>query len=214
MSKTYRVLIGDDHKHARQAMRLILANDERFEIVGEATNGKEVIHLVEKCSPDLVLMDINMPILDGLHATGIIKERFPNVKIVIVTVSDDASDLFEALKRGAQGYLLKNLHPDYWLKYLHSVLTDEVTIPRAIANRMLKEFHQTSEETQPNESLTSREQEVLALVAKGWSNKEIASHLVISEYTVKNHLKNIMQKLHLRNRVQLTRYAYEKGWVK
>lgn len=212
MSTAYRVVIGDDHKHARQAIRLILESDPMFEIIGEATNGKEVIQLTERYAPDLVLIDINMPLLDGLQATGIIKERFPAVKIVIVTVSDDASDLFEALKRGAQGYLLKNLHPEFWLEYLHSLLTDEITISRKVAHRILKEFNQTSGSTQ-NQTLTGREKEILSLVAKGWSNKEIAANLVISEYTVKNHLKNIMQKLHLRNRVQLTRYAYEQGWV-
>ncbi len=212
MSAPYRVIIGDDHQHARQAMRLILESDQMFEIVGEATHGKEVIQLTEELTPDLVLIDINMPVLDGLQATGILKERFPAIKIVIVTVSDDASDLFEAFKRGAQGYLLKNLHPEFWLEYLHSLLTDEITIPRKVAHRMLKEFNQPTE-TRQDPSLTGREKEILSLVAKGWSNKEIAAKLVISEYTVKNHLKNIMQKLHLRNRVQLTRYAYEHGWV-
>ncbi|WP_044642530.1 response regulator [Risungbinella massiliensis] len=212
MGIPYRVVIGDDHEHARKAMRMIIESDPAFKIIGEATNGQEAIQLTERFSPDFILMDINMPILNGLQATRIIKERFPHVKIVIVTVSDDAADLFEALKKGAQGYLLKNLNPQVWLEYLHSLITDEVPMPREIAHRILNEFNQISGSAK-NNTLTPREQEILALVAKGWSNKEIATHLIISEHTVKNHLKNIMQKLHLSNRVQLTRYAYEQGWV-
>jgi DNA-binding NarL/FixJ family response regulator len=212
MSVPYRILIGDDHEHARKAMRMILESDPAFEIVEEAKNGQEVIQLTERIMPDLILMDINMPVVNGLQATGIIKERFPYVKIVIVTVSDDASDLFEALKKGAQGYLLKNLNPNDWLEYLHALLTDEAPMPREVARRILNEFNQISCSIQRN-VLTAREQELLTLVAKGLSNKEIAVKLTISEYTVKNHLKNIMQKLHLSNRVQLTRYAYEQGWI-
>jgi DNA-binding NarL/FixJ family response regulator len=212
MSVPYRVIIGDDHEHARKAMRMIIESDPTFEIVGEATDGQEVIQLTEQIMPDLILMDINMPVLNGLQATGIIKERFPYVKIVIVTVSDDASDLFEALKKGAQGYLLKNLNPNVWLEYLHSLVNDEAPMPREVAHRILNEFNPVSSPIQRS-VLTTREQEILTLVAKGLSNKEIALKLTISEYTVKNHLKNIMQKLYLSNRVQLTRYAYEQGWI-
>ncbi|MBA4496487.1 response regulator [Paenactinomyces guangxiensis] len=207
-----RILIGDDHEDARKAMRMILESDPGFEIVGEARTGQEVICLTEQMMPDMILMDINMPDLNGLEATRLIKERFPYVKIVMVTVSDDASDLFEALKKGAQGYLLKNLNPSIWLEYLQSLAADEAPMPREVARRILNEFSQAP--SPPRESgLTAREQEILGLVARGLSNKEIAAQLSISEYTVKNHLKNIMQKLHLNNRVQLTRYAYEQGWV-
>jgi DNA-binding NarL/FixJ family response regulator len=212
MSVPYRIIIGDDHEHARKAIRMIMESDPDFEIVGEATNGKEVIQLTEETMPDIILMDINMPVLDGLQTTGIIKERFPYVKIVIITVSDDVSDLFEALKKGAQGYLLKNLNPNIWLEYLHTLVNDEAPMPREVAYRILNEFHQNSGSMQCS-TLTKREQEILTLVAKGWSNKEIASQLTISEYTVKNHLKNIMQKLHLSNRVQLAGYAYKNGWI-
>lgn len=212
MTNPCRILIGDDHEHARKGMRMILANDPNFEIVAEAKNGKEVIQLTEQMMPDMILMDINMPIINGLEATRIIKERFPYVKIVMVTVSDDVSDLFEALKKGAQGYLLKNLNSSIWLEYLRSLAADETPMPKEVARRILNEFSQSPRPT-PNPCLTAREQEILSLVAKGLSNKEIATQLSISEYTVKNHLKNIMQKLHLSNRVQLTRYAYEQGWV-
>ncbi|KYQ85903.1 two-component system response regulator [Thermoactinomyces sp. AS95] len=193
-------------------MRLIIKRDSRFQIVGEAADGKEVIELAESARPDLILMDINMPKINGLTATRIIKEQFPSVKIVIVTVSDDASDLFDALKQGAQGYLLKNLKPSLWLEYLQAVAADETPMPKEIARRILHEFHTTPVPSKQS-NLTQREQEILTWVAQGYSNKEIARQCLISEYTVKNHLKNIMQKLHLNNRVQLTRYAYEQGWM-
>jgi len=207
-----RILIGDDHEHARKAMRIILEQEPSFRIVGEAKNGPEVIQMAEERMPDMILMDINMPLVNGLEATRIIKERFPYMKIVMVTVSDDASDLFEALKKGAQGYLLKNLNPSLWLKYLRSIAADEAPMPKEIAHRILHEFTHPADGESESE-LTAREREILGHVAQGLSNREIAQICSISEYTVKNHLKNIMQKLHLKNRVQLTRYAYEKGWI-
>ncbi|MGA8943385.1 MAG: response regulator transcription factor [Thermoactinomyces sp.] len=210
MNDPYRIVIGDDHQHARQAIRMIIERDTQFEIVGEATNGKEVIQLTEDLMPDMVLMDINMPVVNGFTATRIIKEKFPCIKIVIVTVSDDASDLFDALKQGAQGYLLKNLKPSLWLEYLQAIAADETPMPKEIARRILHEFN-TPPAPPCKSNLTSREQEILTWVTQGLSNKEIARQCMISEYTVKNHLKNIMQKLHLNNRVQLTRYAYENG---
>jgi DNA-binding NarL/FixJ family response regulator len=208
---SYRILLCDDHEHARKAMRMILAEDDRFTIIGEAANGNEILEQTEQLMPDMILMDINMPTLNGLEATRLVKEKFPYVKIVMVTVSDDVSHLFEAIKNGAQGYLVKNLNPSIWLSYLHALATDSAPMPQAIANRILAEFTETKS---PNHTLlTPREQEILTRVAQGLSNREIAAELVISEHTVKNHLKNIMQKLHMSNRVQLTRYAYEQGFM-
>ncbi|MGA9173864.1 MAG: response regulator transcription factor [Thermoactinomyces sp.] len=211
MDSLCRILIGDDHEHAREAMRIIIEQDSQFQIVGEAKTGQEVIQLAEELMPDMILMDINMPGLSGLEATRVIKEKFPYIKIVMVTVSDDASDLFEALKKGAQGYLLKNLNPALWLTYLRSIAADEAPMPKEIARRILLEFTPLSTAEELG-LLTPREQEILTLVAKGLSNREIAAACSISEYTVKNHLKNIMQKLHLQNRVQLTRYALKRGF--
>ncbi len=208
---SFRILIGDDHEHARKAMRMILAEDDRFTIVGEAKRGDEILPLTEQLMPDMILMDINMPVMNGLEATRLVKEKFPYVKIVMVTVSDDVTNLFEAIKNGAQGYLMKNLNPSIWLSYLHSLATDSAPMPQAIANRILAEFSNTK--STEDTILTPREQEILTRVAQGLSNKEIAKELVISEHTVKNHLKNIMQKLHLNNRVQLTRYAFEQGFL-
>jgi len=212
MNRPFRILIVDDHEHAREGMRAIIGMDEGFEIVGEALNGTEAAQLMEQLMPDLVLMDIHMPEMDGLEATKLIKERYPYAKIIIVTVSDEITHLFEAIKRGAQGYLLKNLNPSSWLHYLRAVAVDEVPMSREFALRLLQEFSRKKMDRR-DAQLTGREQEILEFVASGRSNREIALKLAISEHTVKNHLKNMMQKLHMENRVQLARFAYEQGWV-
>lgn len=207
MNRPFRILIVDDHEHAREGMKTILNMDAGFEIVGEGRNGAEAIELMDQLMPDLVLMDINMPEMDGLEATKQIKERYPYAKIIIVTVSDEITYLFEALKRGAQGYLLKNLTPSSW-----AVAVDEVPMSREFALRLLQEFSR-KKLARRDTQLTGREKDILECVASGRSNRDIALKLAISEHTVKNHLKNIMQKLHMENRVQLARFAYEQGWV-
>ncbi|MFB5762325.1 response regulator [Paenibacillus medicaginis] len=212
MNRT-RVLVADDSAHAREAISDILAEDGAFEIIGEASGGEQALRMTEELMPDLILMDIRMPDMDGLEATGLIKMRFPYVKIVIITVSDDAAHLFEALKRGAQGYLLKNLSPSTWLEYLRAVVSDEAPLSQELAYRILQEFPAPPKQTAAGQSLTPREREILNWVASGQTNKEIGEGLGISEQTVKNHLKNILHKLQLENRVQLTRYALEQGLV-
>ncbi|WP_160203605.1 response regulator [Priestia megaterium] len=207
----FRILIIDDHAHAREGIRDILEEYEDFIIVGEGTNGQEAIELTEKLMPDIVLMDIGMPVMDGLEATKQIKLRFPYVKIVVITVSDDITDLFDALKKGAQGYLLKNLQSEVWYDYLRAFALDEVPMSKEIAFQILKEFPQETSITKPDTPLSARELEVLQLVAKGLSNRDISARLFISEHTVKSHLKNILSKLHLENRVQLTSYAFQNG---
>ncbi|MDG0029570.1 response regulator transcription factor [Priestia sp. Y58] len=207
----FRILIVDDHAHAREGIRDILEEYEDFIIVGEGTNGQEAIELTEKLMPDIVLMDIGMPVMDGLEATKQIKLQFPYVKIVVITVSDDITDLFDALKKGAQGYLLKNLRSEVWYDYLRAFALDEVPMSKEIAFQILKEFPQETSITKPDIPLSARELEVLQLVAKGLSNRDISAQLFISEHTVKSHLKNILSKLHLENRVQLTSYAFQNG---
>ncbi|GGF99575.1 response regulator [Paenibacillus abyssi] len=217
----FKVLLVDDHPHGRDGMRTILEVDPVFEVAGEATSGEEAIAMADRLMPDLILMDINMPGMGGLEATRRIKTRVPYVKIVMVTVSDDITHLFEALKRGAQGYLLKNLTPSSWLEYLRAIAVDEAPMSKELAFRILQEFSPGMQASSPKMAqgaapspgnpLTSREREILGRVALGESNREIASSFSLSEHTVKNHLKNILQKLHLENRVQLTRYALEQG---
>ncbi len=201
-----RVLLADDSPLARKAIRTLLGRDSGFEVVGEAEDGSQALVLAREHRPDLVLMDINMPGCDGLLATRLIKRELPHVVVVVLTVSDDAGDLFEAIRSGAQGYLLKSLEPEDWLEYLRDLMQG-ATIPRAVAGRILAEFAPPVAPTEPDLALTEREHEVLHLVARAMTNKQVAAALYISEQTVKNHIKNIMQKLHAKNRVELTLHA-------
>ncbi|MBH0165121.1 MULTISPECIES: response regulator [Fictibacillus] len=205
-----RLLIVDDHHLAREGVKEILEDQTEFEIVGEASNGIQAVEKTEALMPDLVLMDISMPKMNGFEATKEIKKQFPNVKVVIMTVSYDITDWFEALKRGAQGYLLKNLNTEDMLNGLKAYAMDEIPMSKEMAFRIWKEF---KKDGQAEQSLSLREQEVLQLVAKGHSNKDISKVLTISENTVKTHMKNILGKLHLENRVQLASYAYDNGIV-
>lgn len=206
----YRVLVVDDHAHAREAMCEILSMDDSFEVIGVVESGAKAIAFTAQWMPDLILIDIQMPEMDGLETTRRIKQEYPYVKIVIVTVSDEISHLLEALKQGAQGYLLKNLAPSTWIEYLKAIVNEEAPLSRELAFQILKEFTVPSA-LDEGESLTAREKEILSCVSSGSTNKEIAISLGISEHTVKNHLKNILQKLQLQNRTQLTRYALEQG---
>lgn len=210
---SYRVVIADDHPLARQAIRSILEEDGLFEIVSEAVNGKEAIERCRAMRPDVLLADINMPELSGLEATRLLKQEDPQIKIVILTVSDFASDLFTALQYGAQGYLLKNMAPDDWLAYLHALLDDQREVSQDFAERLFHQFKPGGLQRPSPEAmnLTPREQEIVRFVAKGETNRQIAERLIISENTVKNHLKNILEKLSLDNRVQLTSFAIKHG---
>ncbi|HZG14193.1 MAG TPA: response regulator transcription factor [Candidatus Bathyarchaeia archaeon] len=211
----YRVLIADDHPMARAAIRSLLEQDSSFELIGEAADGQEAFRLCSELSPDLVLMDINMPKWDGLKATKEVKKAFPQIKVVILSVSDDVGDLITAIQYGAQGYLLKNLEPDDWLSYLHALLDEDADIPRDLASRLLHRFRKEQVENEPDPSvLTPREKEILICIAAGKTNREISEGLFIAENTVKNHIKNILEKLHLSNRVQLAAYAVRHGMNK
>ncbi|MFD1677888.1 response regulator [Alicyclobacillus fodiniaquatilis] len=207
--KTYDILVADDSESARKAISILLDADPRFHVVAEATNGREAVEKAVQLMPDLVLMDINMPEMNGFEATRVIKRELPYMMVVILSVSDDAADLFEAIRNGAQGYLVKSLQPADWVAYLHGVLAGEVAVTQPIAEKILAEFKTSSDKEAfaISDKLTSREREILQYVSKGQTNKVIAEALYISENTVKNHLKNIMAKLHIKNRVQLAIYA-------
>lgn len=210
--KQYRVLIADDHFLARNAIRSLLEGDKSFIIVGEASNGEEAFKFCEKLQPDLILMDINMPNCDGLEATHRIKLVFPRILIVILSVSHDVANLFKAIQFGAQGYLLKNMQPDDWVSYLHTLLGEDTEISQEMAGRLFYRFHAGQIPDEPNpDILTSRERDILAWVGTGKTNKQIAESLIITENTVKNHIKSILEKLYLENRVQLAAYSIRNG---
>ena len=212
-----RVLLVDDHVLFRRGMASLLREREEFDVVGEAMDGREAIQKARELMPDVILMDISMPKMDGIEATRSIKQELPYLKIVMLSASEEESDLFEAIKSGAQGYLLKKIEPQELFAMLKGVVQGDAPISRAMAAKILGEFaHQarrTAEPSSPAANLSPREKEVLDLVTQGKSNKEIAAALAIAENTVKNHLKNILEKLHLENRVQAATYALREGLV-
>jgi DNA-binding NarL/FixJ family response regulator len=213
-----RILLVDDHILFRKGVAALLANHPEMQVVGEASNGFEAIAVARETLPDVILMDINMPDCDGLEATRRIKREMPHVKIVMLTVSDDDQHLFEAIKSGAQGYLLKNLEPDQLHDLLESISRGEAPLSGVIAAKILKEFARPDPGLAEDleviiDELTSRESTILQLVSEGKTNREIASDLVISENTVKIHLRNILEKLHLQNRIQAAVYAVRQGLV-
>ena len=207
-----RTLIVDDSELARRGIRAILSGSPLFDVVGEASDGRQGIARTRELMPDLVLMDLRMPGLSGLDAIGMIKEEFPATLVIVLSVSDDPQDLFEAIRRGAQGYLIKHVEAGLWLEYLTAIIQGGARISRAIADRILREFTRPSAIPRASlPTLTTREEEVLGLVARGLANKEIATALGIVEGTVKRHLQNILAKLQLRNRVELATFALTQG---
>ena len=208
-----RTVLVDDHALFRDGVAsLLLAWGH--EVVGQASDGGEAIDLVDATSPDVVLMDVRMPKVSGLEATARIKERHPEVAIVMLTVSEDEADLFRAIKAGAQGYLLKNLEAPQLRSMLEGVARGEPAITPATAARIIDEFLRTpGGPRQETGRLTERELDVLKLVTAGQRNREIASELGISENTVKFHLKNIVEKLRAQTRAELAARAVREGLV-
>lgn len=210
-----RVLLVDDHVLFRKGVAALLSRREDIDVVGEAGDGLQAIQAAREHLPDVILMDINMPKLGGLEATRLIKTEMPHVKIVMLTVADDDQNLFEAIKYGAQGYLLKDLEPYQLYDLLESISRGEAPLSGVIAAKILNELTRPMSETPElaKEELTEREIDILHLVVEGKTNKEIASDLFISENTVKIHLRNILDKLHLQNRIQAAVYAVRQGLV-
>lgn len=215
--KQHSVLIADDHLYARAAIRSLLEEDASFILVGEAVNGKEAFQLCGELSPELVLMDINMPVWNGMEATQQIKRLYPQIRIVILTVSDNIADLFTALQFGAQGYLLKNMEPELWLNYLHSLISNDLEFCRVMAQKVFQQF-KTGTMADDSDAiqldiLTCREREIIICVGQGLTNRQIAEKLFISVNTVKNHMKNVLEKLLLNNRAHLAAYAIQHGLI-
>ena len=213
-----RVMLVDDHNLLREGLAGIIASQTDMQVVGQAEDGLEALVKARRLRPDLILMDIQMPGCDGLETTRLIKSELPNTKIVILTVRDDDEKLFEAIRSGANGYLLKNIASSELLSMLRGALQGEAAISPAMAGRMLAEFRRLSQvqHEQPAEEgsdLTQRETQVLSLVAQGRTDKEISERLSISVYTVKSHLRNILSKLQVSNRRQAAQQARRTGLV-
>ena len=213
MTNEVRVLIVDDHDLFRDGVASLL-HAQGYQVIGEASDGFEAVVRARELRPDLVLMDIQMPNMGGLEATRLITTELPDIKVVMLTVSDDEEDLFEAIKSGAQGYLLKKLKSEVFFELISGVMIGEAPISPKMATKMLYELAQQPADRRKMEGqsqLTERETEVLTLVAQGKGNKQIAAELFLSESTVKYHLRNILEKLHLESRAQAIAYATRRG---
>lgn len=208
-----RLLLVDDHALFREGLIALLSYQDDFTFVGEAEDAEIALDQARALEPDIVLMDIELPGEDGVSATRRLKLEMPAVTVVILTVHDDSQTLFEAIKAGAQGYLAKNVRSRDILEQLRGLVRGEAAISRRMAARILAEIRGQTEPCGPEEALTTREMDVLELVAARLSNAEIAEHLVISEHTVKNHMKSILSKLHLRSRHQAAAYGVARGWL-
>ncbi|MCW5115020.1 LOW QUALITY PROTEIN: response regulator receiver domain protein [Cutibacterium acnes P05] len=209
-----RVVLVDDQKLVRQGFRLILAVEPDITVVGEATNGAEGVDVVKETAPDVVLMDVQMPVMDGVAATAKIRE-FSDVKVVILTTFDRDDYLFDALDAGASGFMLKNAEAESLVAGLRQVADGHALLAPEVTRVIARSVHQGSTVTGSKaEQLTAREIEVAKLVARGLSNAEIAEELVVSAATVKTHVSNCLMKCDLRDRVQLVALAYESGLIR
>jgi DNA-binding NarL/FixJ family response regulator len=207
-----KVLIVDDHALFRRGLQMVLEGESDIDVVGEANDGHEAIEKAEETAPDIVLMDVRMPKRTGIEATRMIKDMLPSTKILMLTISDEEADLYEAIKAGASGYLLKEISIEEVADAVRSVQAGQSLISPSMASKLLTEFasmvKRRDERAQvPGPRLTERELEVLKLVAKGMNNRDIGAELFISENTVKNHVRNILEKLHLHSRMEAVVYA-------
>ncbi len=210
-------LVVDDHTLLRKGL-VNLLKDRGIAVLGEASDGRAGIEQAVKLTPDIILMDVNMPACGGIEATRAIHDRMPDARVLMLTVSDDDENLFAAVKAGAKGYVLKNVDPDELVGAIDRVMKGEAVIPHQMASKFLNEFAamakgRVSQMAGATQALTTREEDILRQLANGETNKEIANTLNISEHTVKIHLKNILKKLHMSNRTQAAIYAQRHGLV-
>lgn len=214
--KPIRVLIVDDHTLFRSGIRLVLQRQEGFEVVGEASDGLEGVKLAKKLAPDVVLQDLHMPGTSGLEAIPLLREEAPQAQIVMLTVSEDAEDLLEALRIGARGYLLKNIDTDFLLDSIRRAANGESVMSPQMGGKLADAMRNPPKGASPvpdTNKLSPREREIIAMLARGASNKEIARELNLAESTVKIHVQGILRKLNLASRVQAAVYAVEHGLV-
>ena len=217
MSKI-RVLLADDHHLFREGLANIMNSQPDFEAIGEAKDGLEALIKARELKPDLILMDVGMPVCDGLEATQRIKQELPDVTIVMLTVRDEDEKLFEAIRNGAQGYLLKSIRRQEMLSLLRGAVRGEAAISPALGGRMLEEFRRIDRQKEEDQAekqaiLTAREQEVLVLVAAGASNKDVAEKLNLSIHTIKSHMRKILGKLQLTSRREAAYFAQREGLI-
>jgi NarL family two-component system response regulator LiaR len=206
-----RVFIADDHAIVRKGIRAVLEIVPDIEMVGEADNGREAVAAAEQLHPDVILMDLVMPEMDGIEAIRLIKDRQPEARILVLTTFAGEDKIFPAIKAGALGYHLKDSSPDELVQAIREVARGESSLHPVIARKVLQELSKPSQQPPTPDPLTPREMEVLRLVAQGLGNQEIAGELVISEATVRTHVSRILDKLHLASRTQAALYALREG---
>jgi len=216
--KRIRILLVDDQALFREGLSTLLSVQPDLAVVGEANNGQEALALAERLQPDVVLMDLRMPVLDGVAATRSLKERQPDCRVIVLTTFDDDDYVFEGLRAGAVGYLLKDVSSETLVEAIHTAASGETFLQPSVAAKVVAEFARLSQHRPARsqglvEPLSERELEIIALVADGASNKEIAGRLFIAEGTVKNHVTNILGKLGVRDRTQAALKARELGLV-
>jgi two-component system, NarL family, response regulator LiaR len=206
-----RVLIADDHPIVRDALKTLINTEPAMELVGEAVDGADAVTKARALKPDVILMDLVMPVKDGLQAIGEIKETDPAISILVLTSFSEEDKVFPAIRAGALGYLLKDSSPQELLQAIYNVHRGEATLHPSIALQLMRELNRPSDLPPAKDPLSVRELEVLKLVAQGLTNHEIAERLFLSEWTVSSHVRNILGKLHLANRTQATLYALREG---
>lgn len=215
MSEPITILLVDDHRVVRMGVAAYFSTMPDFEVIGEAESGEEAVQLVEEHVPDVVLMDLLMPGMDGVEATRRIKQTSPSTQVIVLTSHHDDEHIFPAIRAGALSYLLKDIDPDELAQAIQQAHAGEAVLNPRVASRMIQEVQGVRHaKVNPFTELTDREMEVLRLIAGGHSNKEIAEQLVISERTVKSHVSNLLGKLHLADRTQAAVYAWREGIVR
>ena len=213
MDGNIRILVVDDHHIVREGLRALIETEPGMELVGEAQDGHEAVLKARSIKPDVILMDLVMPRVDGLEAISQIKRENEKVQILVLTSYSEDAKVFSAIKMGAMGYLLKDSLPEELLRSIREVYHGQPSLHPSIARKLMTELNRPSETPSVGEPLTEREEDVLKLLALGMSNQEIADKLVISERTVRTHVSNILMKLHLANRTQAALHAWREGLV-
>ena len=215
MADPIRIILVDDHNMVRMGLKAYFSTLTDIQVVGEAGTGEEAVRLVENLAPDVVLMDLIMPGMDGVEATRLVKKVSPRTQVIVVTSYHEDEDIFPAIRAGALSYVLKDIDPDDLASAIRSASAGEAVLNSRVATRMVKELGgRRTVVVNPFRELTDRELEVLKLIAAGKNNQEIAATLVISEKTVKTHITGILSKLHLSDRTQAAVYAWQEGIVR